>query len=76
MKYVVITGGASGMGRATALKLAQNGYHIFSCDIKKNTEEVDNITQLIVDVPDTRILGTIYDFFRINLRKFRAVKIY
>lgn len=31
---------------------------------------------IIVDVPDTRILGTIYDFFRINLRKFRAVKIY
>lgn len=31
---------------------------------------------IIVDVPDTRILGTIYDFLRVNLRKFRAVKIY
>ena len=50
MKYIVITGGASGMGRATAEHLAENGYHVFSCDIKKNEVEKDNITQLQVDV--------------------------
>ena len=49
MEYVLITGGASGMGRATALKLANEGYHVFSCDIKK-AEESENITQLEVDV--------------------------
>ena len=50
MKNVLITGGASGMGRATALKFVENGYKVFSCDIKRNEEEVENITQLIVDV--------------------------
>ena len=43
MQYALITGGASGMGRATALKLAENGYHVFSCDIKKNADENENI---------------------------------
>ncbi|MBO7219192.1 MAG: SDR family NAD(P)-dependent oxidoreductase, partial [Clostridia bacterium] len=31
MRYALITGGASGMGRATAKLLAQNGYMVFSC---------------------------------------------
>lgn len=50
MKRVVITGGASGMGRAVALKLAENGYFVYSCDIKKNAEEKENICQLEMDV--------------------------
>lgn len=49
MKYALITGGASGMGRASAIKLAQNGYHVFSCDIKK-ADEKENITQILMDV--------------------------
>lgn len=50
MKSVLITGGASGMGRAVALKLAQNGYLVYSGDIKKNSEERENIKQIILDV--------------------------
>ena len=34
MKYVLITGSAGGMGRATALKLAQNGYKVLSVSFK------------------------------------------
>lgn len=60
MKYVVITGGASGMGRATALKLANNGYFVFSCDIKINSEENPNIRQLIVDVTDIKSVERAY----------------
>ena len=52
MEYILITGGASGMGRATALKLASERYHVFSCDIKK-AEEKENITQIIMDVTNT-----------------------
>jgi len=39
MRRVVLTGGASGMGRATALVLANNGYFVYSLDIKKNEVE-------------------------------------
>ena len=62
MKYVLITGGASGMGRATALKLAKSGFHVFSCDVKTCTEEVDNITQLQVDVTNMDSINKAYEF--------------
>ncbi len=73
MKYALITGAASGMGRATALKLAQNGYHIFSCDIKKADEEIDNITQLQVDVTDTKSIQKAYDYITTITDKLDAV---
>ena len=38
MKKVILTGGASGMGRATALVLAKSGYFVYSLDIKQNPE--------------------------------------
>ncbi len=50
MKYVVITGGASGMGRAVALTLSKNDYYVFSLDIKQNAETIENIEQIKVDV--------------------------
>lgn len=73
MQYVLITGGASGMGRATALKLAQSGYHVFSCDIKKAKEENENITQLIVDVTDIKSVQAAYDFVCSKTDKLFAV---
>ena len=60
MKYVLITGGASGMGRATAIKLASNGYYVFSCDIKKNETEIENIQQILVDVRDMASIEKAY----------------
>ncbi|MBQ8909318.1 MAG: SDR family NAD(P)-dependent oxidoreductase [Clostridia bacterium] len=62
MKNVLITGGASGMGRATAVKLAKNGYNVFSCDIKTNEEEIKNITQLQVDVTNMQSIQDAFDF--------------
>ncbi len=60
MKYALITGGASGMGRATAIKLAGNGYYVFSCDIKKNEIEIENIQQILVDVRDMASIEKAY----------------
>jgi len=62
MKYVLITGGASGMGRACAVKLANSGYHVFSCDIKKNSTDLENITKLLVDVTDIHSIKNAYSF--------------
>lgn len=73
MEYVLITGGASGMGRATAVKLAQNGYHVFSCDIKKNSEEIENITQLQVDVTSMESIKNAYEFIYTKTDKLTAV---
>lgn len=73
MDYVLITGGASGMGRATAIKLAQNGYHVFSCDIKINPEERKNITQIQVDVTDMKSVEKAYEFVSSKTDKLCAV---
>ncbi len=73
MKYVVITGGASGMGRATAELLAQNGYHVFSCDIKKHGEERENITQLQVDVTDSKSLQRAFEYVSTQTDKLDGV---
>lgn len=50
MKKVVVTGAAGGMGRAVAEKLANNGYFVYACDIRKNLNDHENICQLQVDV--------------------------
>ena len=60
MKYALITGGASGMGRATAIKLASNGYYVFSCDIKKNEQNIENIQEILVDVRDMSSIEKAY----------------
>ena len=68
MKYALITGGASGMGRATALHLSQNGYNVFSLDIKKQAEEIENITQIIADVTNAESIKNAYEII-INITK-------
>ncbi len=61
MKRVVLTGGASGMGRATAVVLANNGYFVYSLDIKKNEIENKNIKQMIVDVTNMKSIQNAYE---------------
>lgn len=47
---IVITGGANGMGRAVAEKLADSGYIVYSLDIKQSGKTTENIHEIITDV--------------------------
>ncbi len=60
MKYALITGGASGMGRATALELSNNGFVVFSLDINQNSEEKENIIQIHADVTNMESVQKAY----------------
>ncbi|KSW25806.1 oxidoreductase [Pseudomonas sp. ADP] len=59
MKSVVITGVSSGIGRATAIHLAENGFHVFGSVRKAEDAESlskrlgDTFTPLLFDVTDT-----------------------
>ncbi|MBN06153.1 SDR family NAD(P)-dependent oxidoreductase [Ponticaulis sp.] len=63
-KLVVVTGGASGIGRATVLKLAQAGAEVFSGDIDEagNAETqlraVGRVTALALDIANRESVAT------------------
>ncbi len=53
VKYILVTGAASGLGRAVAENFAAGGAHVFACDInRKALKELDrnNITTIEMDV--------------------------
>lgn len=51
MKQVLVTGGAGGLGRATAEYLAAHGCRVFACDIREGVPQ-DNIIPVLMDVRD------------------------
>ncbi|MGA8004681.1 MAG: oxidoreductase [Burkholderiales bacterium] len=48
----LVTGASSGIGRATAQRLAQAGYRVFGTSRKAAAESADGVTMLICDVID------------------------
>lgn len=73
MKYALVTGGASGMGRATAIELANNGFIVFSCDITTSPEEKENIIQIKTDVTSTKSITQAYTQILQHTNKLDAV---
>lgn len=73
MKKVVLTGGASGMGRAVAKELAKNGFYVYSLDIKKAKEEIENICQIVADVTSMESLQKAYDTVKKETESLDAV---
>jgi len=63
MKNVIITGSASGMGRATAEYLLKNGYRVFGLDINK-TQEIENFEQILCDVSDIESVNNAYNIVK------------
>jgi len=50
MKHMLITGGAGGIGRATAVYFSQKGWKVYSCDVKPHDTEEKNIFPIVMDV--------------------------
>ncbi len=50
MKTLIISGGSSGIGRATALLFAKKGYHVY--DLSRHGVTGDGITHIFCDVTD------------------------
>jgi len=58
-QFVLVTGGAGGIGLAVTNTLASSGYKVFCCDIKNFAgEKNENITPLVMDVTSTDSIQT------------------
>lgn len=59
-RYILITGASSGIGRTTALMLAENGFTVFA-GVRKEQDALDikreNIIPVFIDVTDERLVG-------------------
>lgn len=58
-KSVIVTGANSGMGRATALRFAAEGWHVVAIDVAPSTHAADgNITPAVADISNEAVLST------------------
>ena len=73
MKTVLVTGGASGMGKAVCKTLAENGFFVYSLDINKSNEKLTNIKQLVVDVTDINSIKQAHDVISKETKNLDAI---
>ncbi len=76
-KTALITGGSRGIGAATALKLAQNGYFtvINYCSKKEEAEKIANLTGGIAVCADVSDLNRVDEMIKIITHKIGGVDV-
>ena len=73
MKSVLVTGGASGMGKAVCECLAENGYFVYSLDINKCNTDNKNIKHILADVTSFDSLQNAYNEVSKETEKLDAI---
>jgi len=59
-RWIVVTGGANGMGKASCLRLAQSGASLAICDLNKSAGDA-LVEQLTKEYPSQQFLFTPVD---------------
>lgn len=59
----IVTGGSSGLGAETALRLARGGYTVLSCDVRAPTADTvpRAVRSIVCDVADAGALEAVFD---------------
>lgn len=64
MKYALVTGGSSGLGKSLAELMAQSGYHVFALSRSIEPFGGDNITTIRCDITDEVSISEAMDIIR------------
>ena len=72
MKQILLTGGAGGLGRATAEYLAERDCRVFACDIRE-TEPKNNIVPILMDVSSESSVAAALESVKAETDKLDAV---
>lgn len=73
MKYVLVTGGASGIGASICETLSKRGYQVFSLDICESKKERKNIQDFIVDITKESDIESCYKIISETTNKLDAI---
>lgn len=72
-RFVVISGGNGGLGRAAVSAFAARGYTVFSLDINKSETQMENVVEIETDVTDSESVSRAFDIVRCKTDRISAI---